>query len=307
MNKMTQAILYPKRTGLKGKAKPLALLVHSPHDELDAAVNFQASVSALSSVGYATANKARITFDESEPNRLNQVLKPMHTKNAKITLWFEAHGTLGWLFGKNKCKDDELKWAGYFIDFMQAVEKQTGAQVNTVVLSACYTANEVVNKEERTYLNSPARILSLLNPDIHVLGFVGQNANAKVTNVYYREDDDTYYPKTLKPEGAAVIFKGGFAIESYHKLHTKSVYCTHEYTPDFIKDACKLIYEDEEKSEEYYESCLAIEEIQINKYDIDEHSYGEQQRKTVFKMLEYMDAELLDKVDSDENTGCLTI
>ena len=285
MNEITQTILYPKRSGLIKKEKPLALLVHSPHDKPDAAVNFQASASALSCVGYATANKARITFDESDPNRLNQVLKPMHTKNAKITLWFESHGTLGWLFGKNKCKDDELKWAGYFIDFIQAVEKQTGAKVNTVVLSGCYTANEVVNKNERTYLNSPARILSRLSPDVHVLGFVGQNANAKITNVYYREDDDTYYPTTLKLEEAAVLLKGGLVVESYHKLHTESVYCTHQYTPKFIKKACKLTYVEDQRSEEYYESCLAIEDIQKNKYDMDAESYGNYQCEIVTRML----------------------
>ena len=154
-----------------------------------------------------------------------------------------------------------------------------------MVLNGCYTANEVVNKEECTYLNSPARILSMLRQHTPVLGFVGQNASAKITNVYHRDKHNTYHAVTLNLAEAAVLLKDGDVLESYHQTKKKALHCTHVYTPEFIKEACKLTYEETKKSETYYEPCLAVEKIRENHYHIEKNSYGEQQRQIVFAML----------------------
>lgn len=63
MGKEINKILYPKTSGLTGKNKPVALVVHSPYDDgaVNASVGYKASVSFLEGIGYGSMSKAKLT------------------------------------------------------------------------------------------------------------------------------------------------------------------------------------------------------------------------------------------------------
>ena len=200
-----------------------------------------------------------------------------------LTIWLESHGATGWTFGSSRSKTSEYNWTVRFSKFIHAIERVTGATVNNIVLNGCFTANELVNPDGMTYLNSPARILSLLLPDKQILGFIGQNASAKVTNVFHRTADGVFTPATVSLEQASILFKNGHVLESYHDVpKAPPLYCTHKYTPNFIISACELGIAKEEKEAIFYLPCLARETIAAHKdIYISPEAYGSEQLEKV--------------------------
>lgn len=279
MGTKAKKILKPKASGLTNKLKPLALVVKSPHDlETDAkknAVKFKDSRDFVSDLGFGIANKAAIKFSESSDADFRRAIKP--GKKVEITVWLESHGAPGWLFGADKSKESELEGTIGFVDFIRKLEEYTGATVNNIVLSGCFTANELINDDE--YFISPARTLSYLLPDKNIVGFVGENAKAKVTNVFAKTSYG-YEPKSVNPENASIIFKDGKAIETV----SEELYCNHEYTPLFVLDGCRL---DEALDEEdYYQPCAVLETIEQEELQVNPGSYGTAQLEQILEVLE---------------------
>lgn len=293
----TQTILTPKKFGLKDKSKPVALIVHSPYDEKDAAVNYSNTADTLrDTTGYGLINKGKITWDNSE--NLGKLIKPVQMKGKPLTIWIEAHGAPGWFFAGERSAKNEYDSTIQFAAYVKQIETVTGAKVNNIVLSGCFTANELINIEACTYFCSPARMLSIFLPEINVMGFVGQNASAVVTNVYEKKNAG-YVPITVKPEEAAVLFNNGKVIEEY----SRQLYCNHKYTPVFIRKGCKLDLEEVDREEVFYEPCRAVEKIADTpqlKAIMTGECYGEVQIKLAQKE---MKRQLATEAEVTENTN----
>ncbi len=282
INPRTYAMLQPLLAGLTGKKKPVVLLVHALHNDL----NYDFGVQLLKGMHYKCINQGELNFYQKNimsfvkntvVHKTNQVAEKL-----TLTIWLESHGGTGWLFG-NEHKDitarEEFDATATFAEFVKRVETDLGATVDKIVLSGCFTANEIVcpnnpnNPKTMTHMISPARMLSLLLTDKQIFGFVGQNASAKVTHVYLKTDDRTYEMTKVKLEDATILFLNGTAIESYFDLEKarKEIYCSHENTPDFIRVALGI------KGEGYYRSCL-IEKIEKNSCDFYKNCYATKQR-----------------------------
>lgn len=296
-NTKTQMILCPKKFGCKEKTKLVALIVHSPYDESGAAVSYSSTADTLrDTAGYGVINKQKITWDK-DPDKL---IKPVQMKGKPLTIWVEAHGAPGWFFAGERSARDEYLCTIQFAAYVKQIETITGGKVDNIVLSGCFTANELINVEACTYFCSPARMLSILLPGINVMGFVGQNATAVVTNVYEKKGTD-YIPITVKPEEAAVLFNSGKVIEEY----SRQLYCNHKYTPIFIRKKCKLNLEEVNRDEVFYEPCRAVEKIANTpqlKAIMTGESYGEKQVKFAEKELERQLAAAAKEQEEPENT-----
>lgn len=286
MGKRINNILFPKREGLTGDSKPRVLVVHSPHDASEAAVSYPAAIELARGVGYGLVNKGRLTFDATESSDLLKAIKAVKLDDKPMTLWLESHGAPGWLFGGTRDHKDELRWTRRFAAFVKDVEAHTGTTIDNIILNGCFTANEFVSPDSGSFMNSPARILSLFLPGKNIVGFVGQNASAKVTNVFHLTDDG-FSEVTVRPEEAAVLFRDGGVVESYHELGKAPLYCTHKYTPMFISRLCGLDLDPETKALVHYRPCLAVETMERDKsVYIDPACYGAQQLAAAKKQAE---------------------
>ncbi|WP_133126749.1 hypothetical protein [Legionella nagasakiensis] len=215
-----------------------------------------------------------------------------------ITLWLESHGAPGWLFAGPRSANAELLATLNFARFVRQVERVTGSTINHIVLSGCFTANEYYNAESSIYFNSPARMLSFLLPEKKIIGFVGQNACAKVSNVYRKTDDDTYTPIYVNPEDAAVLYQNGAVVEAYEE----ALYCDHAYTPSFINRHCVLELTPETKATTFYKPCQARELVASDpfRYFVEPESYGEKQTRFAKKALARLEEETRLATEAEE-------
>ena len=278
MGKLIKSILFPKREGLKGADKPIVIVVHSPYDTDDHSIDFSSTKETVQESGYRMLSKGRLTYDELDRDAFAKAIRDVRSSSHKqLTVWLESHGATGWLFGRKQDSEHEFESTIKFVKFIHELEIYTGFSVNQIVLSGCFTANEIVNPDDMTYMVSPARILSILLPDTRILGFVGQNACAKVTNVFYKNKDDVFTTQVVALEDAAVLFQNGQVIESYHDNGKRPLYCSHKYTPRFVLEHCKLEIAGAEKKSTYFEPCLAPEKIDRERLHIDPTCYGQMQ------------------------------
>lgn len=235
MGKETYKILHPKASGLVKKEKPVALVINSPFDEIDAAVNLKGKRKVLESEGFGIMNKGIVYFD-TDSSDFKQLIKFSHQFGTNFTLFTNSHGAPGWYFGEKKNAGSELEGLRRFAQLINEIEQYTQKEVVNIVLGGCYSGVELYNPETGQYMNSPARLLSMLFPNKNVVGFLGRFADSNVTHVYQLKKDEDYQLLAPKPENASVLFRKGSLIER-SKLE---LYCTHEDTPDFIKDELRL-------------------------------------------------------------------
>jgi hypothetical protein len=264
MGKLINAILNPKGAGLEGATKPKAILIHSPFDTAGHAVSYTAAAKVLSDIGYGTISKAKLTFDKADNTEFDRAIRETKIAGEQLTLWMESHGAPGWLFGCTRDHKNEFQWAKNFALFVRAVECYTGTTINNIVLSGCFTANEFIDESAETFLLSPARMLSLLLPEKSIVGFVGQNAVAKVSNVFYKTTRGEYEPQIVNLDQAAVLFHGGRALESYHDTKARPLYCSFIYTPEFIIKQTGLSLRLADRARTFYEPCLALETLEAH-------------------------------------------
>lgn len=290
-----QAILYPKRSGLTGTDKPQVVHVSSPWDEDSSATSYSASTDVLSGAGFGVLNKKKIEWTTTDPEEIEKSVKPVKMNGKPLTIWIDAHGAPGWFFGAARSAKDEFQKTVDFLKFISAIEAQTGGKVANVVLSGCFTANEIVNSTTKKFFCSPARMLSFLLPDVNVLGFVGQNASAKVTHLF-EKSGSTYNPVTVSPHEAAVIYKNGKVEERY----TRDLHCNYKY----MGFACGLIDIDVpsgERETTYYAPTNAPEVAKATfGKDLKGKSYGEVQLAVALKTAEELRAPVVEEVEDED-------
>jgi hypothetical protein len=267
-----EVILKPKKCGLSGQTKPVAFIVNSPYDSVDAATKYSNTSALLEGAGYGLINKRACLWDIKD-EVLATLIKPVDMKGAPLTIWIEAHGALGWFFAGTKDTTVEFLETVKFIEFIQKVAKLAKASIGTVVLNGCFTANELFNNNGRIFNLSPARMLSMLAPDIQVLGFIGTNSNVKITGVFEKKKNGTYNPLTLNPEEASVLYKAGHALESY----TNAYYCSHKYTHGFMGELLGIDEDDINNEDSYYQTVEVLGFLAAHK--ITGTGYGAQQLK----------------------------
>jgi len=233
-------ILNPKQSGLTGKNKPMALVVNSPYCNIDNATNSQLKQNHLKQSGFTILNKKPINF-HTEKDSLSSFIKIPYQSNSKLTIFMHTHGLPGWFFSKSHKKGPnhqlkaELRGLYFFAKFIKDIENFTRTEIDNIVLSGCYSAIELYNPMSGKYFNSPARLLSMLFPQKHILGFLGQYADAKVTNIY-KEKAGQFYAIVKQPHDASILFKNGDVILKPNKLY---FFETIEI-PDFVSGALEL-------------------------------------------------------------------
>lgn len=297
MGKLINAIFNPKGAGLEGPTKPKAILIHSPFDTDGHSVPYSAAAEVLSDTGYGTISKAKLTFDKADTTEFARAIRETKVAGEQLTLWMESHGAPAWLFGCTRDHKNEFQWAKNFALFVRAVECYTGTKINNIVLSGCFTANEFIDESAETFLLSPARILSFLLPEVNIVGFVGQNAVAKVSNVFHKTTKGEYKPQIVNLDQAAVLFRGGKVRESYHDTKMKPLYCSFIYTPKFIIEQTGLSLRLEDRARTFYEPCLALETLEAHARDksiyVAPECYGYRQLSAALKAAPHLTREAL--------------
>jgi hypothetical protein len=231
MPKDLAAILFPKRSGLIKLDKPQVVIVNSPYDEQDSAVRFKSAKVVVDHCGYGVINKNSMNFLAHSID-----LKPWTNKGKRsgLTLWLEAHALPGYLFGNLAQEQDELFHLHKFIEFIKNLETAANAPVEQIVLSCCYSAAEYYDPERRVGFCSSARLLSLFLPNVSVVGFIGRNTSAKVTQVYTRDSSGKYFEQILDLVAGGVLIRNGIVIES----GKAALYGAIDAIPRFIQRHC---------------------------------------------------------------------
>lgn len=266
-----EVVLKPKKCGLTGKNKPVVFIVSSPHDAVDASTKYTNTFAFLESAGYGVINK-RSCFWNTDESELAARIKPVSRRGAPLTIWIEAHGALGWFFAGGKDAKEEFIETLKFVQFIRKIAEITHSSLDTVVLNGCFTANEFFNEATHNFNLSPARMLSILAPDIQVIGFIGKNATAKVTGIFEKKKDGSYNPLSLNPEEASVLYKEGTAIECF----TRTFYCNHKYTHTFMAELLDIEEEDSYNEDSFYPVHDVVHYMAT--HDIAGIGYGAQQR-----------------------------
>ncbi|WP_412754062.1 hypothetical protein [Legionella londiniensis] len=270
MGKISQSILQPEKSkqhlfGSKNTSRTLALVVNSPYETEDSATSYKSSSSYLQNAGFTVINKKACTYGDS-PEDIHNKIKPLGQKETnELTAFFYCHGVVGWFFGQEGSHEAEMEGAIEFARYIRAFEQRTGMNVKNIVLSGCYTAVELFNREEGLYINSSARLLSMLLPAKNIVGFLGHHADAKVTHVYKKNDSkkkDAEEYVEVKPNvyEASVVFRDGNAIEK----PKEELYCDHKYTKLFVEDSLKL---GPTSQADIFKPALVKEELKENKYE----------------------------------------
>ncbi|CDZ77466.1 hypothetical protein BN59_01749 [Legionella massiliensis] len=239
MGEQIEKIIYPKRKGLTKKSKPQVIILGSPHDSSgDSAVKYSGTKTFVDNLGYNVLNKEPLLFGESEISL--KKIRPITTKSREVTVWLEAHGAPGWVFGSQDSKISELNYTLNFASYIAALERGLGVKVNNIVLNCCNSATEACNWEldQPSYFISPARILSIMLPGINVMGFVGTNSSAVITNLF-QVGEEGYAPAFLGLHDGAVLFNSGKVLET-GKAFKNLLLCDHKTacTPKFVLDGC---------------------------------------------------------------------
>ncbi|MCF6766723.1 hypothetical protein L3V82_13225 [Thiotrichales bacterium 19S3-7] len=235
------ALILPRKNNLIGEKKPKVLIVNSPHDARDSAVNFKNVSDTLAGNGYQVINLF-ITFD-SDLESLSKAIKSNFkgSKRHNISVVLNSHGALGWLFSGEPSFKAEINQLIAFTNFIHLLG-ELNYKVDSIMLNTCYSAAEVINLYNTNYVCSPARLLSNLLPDVSVLGYVGTFAEAIVTGIYSSNvlkgafsiiEDSSIKADNLSLLKGSVLFKGGKVSESNIPM---DAYVRCDYVPHFVAD-----------------------------------------------------------------------
>ena len=225
MGKEIPKILHPKAHGLKARQKPIALIINSPYDKPESSTRLEPKKNILLGQGFGVLNKGMVFFDTPK-EELKELIKPTLQHKGDLTLYTNAHGAPGWFLGGDKSPLGEMQGLYQFAELVRNIEEKTGQEVKNIVLGGCYNAVEMYNEDTGCYFNSPARLLSMIFPEKKIVGFIGEFADGKITHVYTKDHE----PMSVNPENSSILFQDGRMVES----PTRSLYCSHKYTPDFI-------------------------------------------------------------------------
>lgn len=226
MRHKIEEILLPKQAGLINNRKPMVVILGSPWGGSNGPVRFKSARQLLEGNGYRVLNKREMYFNA---NTLD--LKAINGKEKqRITIWFEAHGAPGWLFGKDESLKSELQYMLVFARAIKTLAKTSNCIIENIVLSGCNSATEYLDEKTENYFNSPARLLSFLLPEINVLGFVGRNSSAKITSIWEMCNDELEESVLSLAEGS-VLYKDNNVVENC----VANLYCPVEEIPKFIR------------------------------------------------------------------------
>lgn len=243
-------VFTPRLSGFTGQTKPKVLILKSSFDkdENGGAVSYKAAKSLAEDRGCTVLNRDEIVYDIATGElhtRKNGVLKskseiiagPFQANKQPIIVWFETHGCPGWLFGGRADFKTEDEAARRFSKCMHQLQETTGFSIDTVLLHSCFSATEIINPETGAFANSSARLLSVLLPNQDVIGFLGKNSGAKVTNTYELVHGD-YQPRILTLAEGCVLFRGGVAIKFSGKEYFTNI--EHGYFKRFTLGSCDI-------------------------------------------------------------------
>lgn len=226
-------ILKPKKSGLTASLKPVAFIVGSPHDPESNSINYKVTKTFLETAGYQILNKKACVWNVED---VTSYCGRSDFRGKTLTVWIAAHGCPAWFFGEESSFSSELAGIIQVRNFLKQIAATVKIPINSVVLSGCYTANEIVSETTDDFNFSPARMLSIYMPKVNVVGFIGQNADAKITHIYMKDSAGDYAAVMANPEDASVLYRNGTVVES----PLRELYCDHGDTPGFLKDALSL-------------------------------------------------------------------
>ncbi|WP_133127135.1 hypothetical protein [Legionella nagasakiensis] len=213
-----ERIYFPKKAGLTGADKPLAVILSSPYDRVgDPAVRFAIGCRTFDGFGYRILNKNQLYFNmDTETSDFARNFRPIFPKDQKkgITVWIDAHGSPGWLFAEEPSLSVESEAVKHFADFIKKLEAKLKTPVINIVLSTCHSATEYWDVETGRRIISPARQLSQLLPSTNVIGFIGANHGSVKTEVYKKNSDGSLKLSILPLQEGAVLFTNGCIINA---------------------------------------------------------------------------------------------
>jgi hypothetical protein len=257
----------------------LLLILGTPYLPSDKATNFKEAKDLAEDHGFNIINKKELLYsldlDEFRKSKEDLIKTNEQTRSDKpITIWLEAHGAPGWLFGPGLPSDEnpanhpdhkkEAKGTMNFRDYLLEVEKKTGHKINNIILNCCYSATEFVNDIDGQYLNSPARLLSILLPDRNVIGYTAKNSGVKVSHVWEPENprantplvlaDGEHMKECIVPlSDASVLFRNGVAVE----FSQRTLYGNNQYIQPFVLNSCEIEWD----STQLFKLCPARETV----------------------------------------------
>ena len=274
---LRHTILFPKDSKLTGEEKPLSLIINSCFDANDSSTNFDSAKKLAESRGYYVLNKKKLIFDpwHRQIEDIESKIKPIISPNKSLTLWFEAHGAPCWLFGAGNPQDpnpanhpshkSEKDATEQFYHYLTDIEKKIKLKINYILLNTCFSASELVNNLSQTYLNSSARLLSILMPNKKVLGFMGYNCSASVSHIWklkqsqQREYEHIITDNKLVTEcivsliEASIAFQDGKAIE----YDDHALYCSKQNMQPYVLKCLEI----EPDSTDFYKLGPAKEKV----------------------------------------------
>ncbi|MCF6765185.1 hypothetical protein L3V82_05330 [Thiotrichales bacterium 19S3-7] len=183
--KTKHELIFPAKNNLKGKNKPKLLVVSSTFNDVkDRAVLFSYIKSNLEYSGYTIINKKNFFTNITEDQLLDHI-SPLYQsmKGDSIVVAYNAHGVPGWLFGKDKSPKSEMEYTIAFAKLIKQIEAKLNVKVDAIMLNNCYSGFEVMSEDHQNYICSPARVLSILLPDVQVMGYVGKFSDSIVTGL----------------------------------------------------------------------------------------------------------------------------
>lgn len=272
MTRDIKAILYPKSAGLSNKNKPSAIVVYSPWDN-PAESALSSAAKRVEEQGYRVLNKGSVHFNmPTLKGKLSWI------QGSEVTLWVESHGAPGALFSKPEnshsaeiCAISELQATCAFAKWALSIESEFNVRVKYVVLSACNSATEYLDETTDNYFLSPARLLSLLLPHAHVVGFIGYNCGAKVTNIWQLTGGE-YTTVTLSLFAASTLFIKG----AIHETIKEALFCPVKQIPKFIREFGHF-----EFSSDFF-SVMSVDKG-LAEFDKSERCFGLWQKNTVLE------------------------
>jgi hypothetical protein len=202
-----------------------------------------------------------------------------HSNDEKLTLVVKAHGSLGYFFGVEPTFKSEIRELTAFVDYVRSIEQEIGDKVvDRIILEGCFSANEYYNQKGNTlyYVNSPARMLSTLLPEVEVIGFMGTN-NGVGIKAWKKKGNSTEEAFFSFKEGA-VVFKNGLAVD-YEKNKGPNIWCDHDDSHDFVMLPCNI------NEQQLYDASQAIIDVNMLQSDLldtkkfvdFEHTLGQRQ------------------------------
>ncbi|MCF6765184.1 hypothetical protein L3V82_05325 [Thiotrichales bacterium 19S3-7] len=240
-------LIFPAKNDLKGKNKPNTLVINSIFDdENDKSTKFEGIKNNLESKGYSVINKRKIFTNITEDQLLDHISSfYQNMKGRSIVVTYNAHGAPGWLFGEKSSKS-EMEYTIAFAKLIKQIEAKLNVKVDAIMLNSCYSGFEVMSEDHQNYICSPARVLSILLPDVQVMGYVGKFSDSIVTGlakpkVNYRAavyNGSESMPKVAFQDvnvsllSGCVLFRNGKSIGDSTIENNVYTICT--YMPDFI-------------------------------------------------------------------------